>query len=218
MGKTYANCKSRHLGPLVQHKSVALASHWFFQSTLYMDTTERLWKFGLDVLLTAILAGLLRGHMRRLPLIAVAWCGAHTFNFFFNAHFWSLTKHFGSINQDWLAYQSELIRLQQRIGREPNILFAAAYGSLARARWSPHSDLDVRLVRAPGILSACCVCWFATYERARAFLCRFPLDLYVLDSYSSLAQLSECSQPIVLGGSDGLSMDDRIKAHGTHHE
>jgi hypothetical protein len=127
-------------------------------------------------------------------------------------------KHFGSVRHDWPTYQSEILRLQKRISHEPDIRFAAAYGSLARARWNPCSDLDVRLVRKPGLQSAIKVCWFATCERSRAFFCRFPLDIYVLDRYSLLSTMAESSQAVVLGGSDSVTRLDGTKVYGTDHE
>jgi hypothetical protein len=128
---------------------------------------------------------------------------AHTLNFVLNGQIWVVLKDFDEVHHTWLAFDLEVKRLRLRIAQEPSIVYAAAYGSLARNEWSPTSDLDVRLVRAPGLLSAWRVCWFVARERSRAFYQRFPLDIFVLDTFASLDKMSERDYPVVLGGSRG---------------
>jgi len=202
----YRVSKSKYMRPLLRHKSAAVAIHWLFQGILQMDATERAWKAALDAILAGaiffLFCWLKPMRLAQVYKAALALLAAHTINFLLNAHFWVVLKHFGSVSNDWTTYQAELMRLRQRIAAEPYIRFAAAYGSLARAQWSPHSDLDLRLVRAPGLNSALHVCWFATRERARAFFRRFPLDVYVLDQHASLANMAESACPVILGGSD----------------
>jgi predicted nucleotidyltransferase len=196
--KPYANIHSPWLSPIVTRKSGALALHWLFQGLLYMDPTERCFKLGLDLLLTLVFGGILHLWLA-LPLaIGAGFIVAHTLNFLFNGQMYGVLKTFGSVSHSGARLTAELERLRARVTEEPCILYAAAYGSLARGEWSETSDLDVRVVRAPGFRSAWRVCWFAAHERTRAFLKEFPLDIYVLDGYSSLAKVSEKSIPVVL--------------------
>jgi hypothetical protein len=183
---------------MVTRKSGALALHWLFQGLLYMDPTERWFKLGLDFFLTLVIGGML-GLWLSLPLaLGIGMLIAHTLNFLLNGQVYGVLKTFGGVRRTWAEFDWELKRMQNRVGQEPCILYAAAYGSLARDEWSETSDLDVRLVRAPGLRSAWRVCWFAARERARAFFKRFPLDVFVLDGRDSLEKISEKSIPVVL--------------------
>jgi hypothetical protein len=203
--KYYAVSDSPWLRPILRHRLGALIVHWIFQGMLYMDATERWFKLALDLLLSLVIGGIADLWWPRPLAIGLGIVVAHTLNLIFNGQIWVVLKHFGGVEHTWLEFKREAERLRVRIAQEPYILYAAAYGSLARGEWSPTSDLDVRLVRAPGLLSAWRVCWFAARERARAFWRRFPLDVFVLDRYSSLNRMSEKDFPVVLGGSDADS-------------
>jgi hypothetical protein len=200
--KVYAKVSNPWLRSVVKHRSGALLAHWLFQGLLYMDPTERWFKLGLDLVLTLIAGGVLGLWLPILPATLVGFLIAHTLNFLLNGQVYGVLKHFGSVQHTWEQFDEEVQRLRQRIAEEPSIVYAAAYGSLAREQWSPTSDLDLRLVRAPGIRSAWRVCWFAVQERARAFWNRFPLDLFVLDTCASLNRMAENDRPVVLGDSE----------------
>jgi hypothetical protein len=194
----YAVSNSPLFVPLLRRRSIALMTHWTFQCLLYMDRSERLFKLGFEVLLTIAIAVPLQ--LALTP--ALAWISAvligHTLNFIFNGQFWVVLKHFGHVRHTASQFQRELHRLQDEIRGEPSIVYAAAYGSIARGELKETSDLDVRLVRAPGVGNGLRSCWFAARQRTRAFWTRFPLDVYVLDGYASLAKLAEKDSPVVL--------------------
>lgn len=194
----YAKIESPWLRPIAGHKSGALAIHWVFQGMLYMDPTERWFKLGLDFLMGLVISMVLVVWFPLIIAIGLGFVVAHTFNFLFNGQIYGVLKTFGGIQNTQQEFDREVEQLKKRITQEPDIIFAAAYGSLARGEWSTTSDLDVRLVRAPGLRSAWRICWFALRERTRAFWKGFPLDLYVLDGYASLRKLSEKNRPVVL--------------------
>lgn len=195
----YAKMDTSWLGPVLEHPAGALASHWVFQGLLAMDRTERAFKLGLDGILWLLLGGALR-RVFHLPggwAAGLGFLGAHTLNFLFNGQVFGVLKHYGGVRRSREGFNAEVEGLQERMAREPDIVYAAAYGSLARGAWSPTSDLDVRIVRAPGLRSAWRVSWFAVAERTRALWRRFPLDLLVLDSCDGLEQMAE-KTPVVL--------------------
>jgi len=200
--KVYAKVRNPWLQAVVRHQSGALLTHWLFQGLLYMDPTERWFKLGLDLVLALIMGAVLALWLPVLPALVLGGLIAHTLNFLFNGQVYGVLKHFGSVRHTWEQFDGEVQRLRRRIAEEPSIVYAAAYGSLAREEWSPTSDLDLRLVRAPGVRSAWRVCWFAVEERTRAFWHRFPLDLFVLDTFASLNRMAENDRPVVLGGSE----------------
>lgn len=196
--KSYAKVESPWLRLLVSRRCGALASHWMFQGMLNMDRSERYFKVGLDLVLWMILTPILRIWLSGPLALGLGLWAAHTVNFVVNGQIYAVLKTFGKVQSTQISYEREVAMLSERLAREPAVLYAAAYGSLARGQWSPTSDLDVRLVRAPGWRSALRVCWFALRERSRAFWRRFPLDIFVLDSYASLERLAEKDSPVIL--------------------
>jgi predicted nucleotidyltransferase len=127
-------------------------------------------------------------------------------NFVINGQIYCVLKTFGGVRHTWEQYSAEIEALKGRIAREPCIEHAVVYGSLARDEWKPTSDLDVCLVRSPGLRGAWRVCAFALRERARAFRNGFPLDLFVLDTPASLDKKSEKASLVILGGSNHTSI------------
>jgi predicted nucleotidyltransferase len=196
----YAKVQSPLLKWLLGNKPGVLMSHWLFQGMLYMDKTERIFKLGLDFFLLLLFYPLLR---RRLPIrtsLVTGAIAAHTLNFFFNGHLWGALKHFGGITRTAQEFDAEVERLRRRVQDEPSIVFAAAYGSLARDEWTPTSDLDVRLVRAPGLRNGWRASLFTMQERSRALIKGFPLDIFVFDGEASLSKLAERQSPVILTG------------------
>jgi predicted nucleotidyltransferase len=194
----YYNVSERAiLRPLLGNPIVALSVHWVFQGMLNMDRTERLLRIGAEVVLMGIslLLFVLAG---KLPLIwaaVAAFLVAHTLNFLFNGQIWVVLKHFGLVRHSRAEFDEYLCQLSERVMAEPSIEYAAAYGSLVRGEWRPTSDLDVRLVRKPGVVSSLRACWFVLQERTRALINKFPLDVFVLDGPELLAEMRDDERP-----------------------
>jgi predicted nucleotidyltransferase len=72
------------------------------------------------------------------------------------------------------------------------------YGSLTRGELRPTSDLDVRLIRRPGLVNGLRACWFVLRERTRAHLTGFPIDFLVLDSPRLLKRMRPDEPPLVI--------------------
>jgi hypothetical protein len=195
--KHYARADTCWKQAIVGRKLGALVVHWLFQGILYMDPTERCFKLALDVVLAFAATLVLKLLLPSWMALGLGIISAHTANFFFNGQVYGVLKHFGGVRHTWPEFSCEVERLRERVVREPCVRYAAVYGSLARDAWCPESDLDVRLVRAPGVRNGCRACWFALCERARAFCRRFPLDLYVLDRNESLDRMSEKRAAII---------------------
>jgi predicted nucleotidyltransferase len=185
----YANVSHPALRWLLRSPVAAVAAHWFFQGMLYMDATERWFKLALDGLLTVLAAIPLRIWFRSDMAWLAAFILAHTLNFLFNGQLWGVLKHYGLVRLSRPVFESHLCQLSRRTRNEPSIRWAGVYGSLARGGWSPTSDLDVRLVRKPGVANALRACVFVLAERSRALLHRFPLDIYVLGDPGQLAAM-----------------------------
>lgn len=183
---------------LLRRPAFALFVHWTFQSILYMDVTERIFKVGLDILLFLMLAPLLALIMPLGFAILAALVTAHTLNFLCNAHPWVVLKHFHFLRHTRHYFKAEIDRLSTRALLEPSIAYAAVYGSTVRGELKEISDLDVRLVRKPGIQNGIRACWFTMCERTRAFVTGFPLDIYVFDGKESLGKMNHSEEGLIL--------------------
>lgn len=167
---------------------IAAGGHWVFQSMLYMDRGERSFKLTLDVLLTVPIALLLAFWWPGVQ--AISWPGAilgglivaHSLNFFFNAQLCALGANYGLVHVDYERLNRYAQALGRRAQQEPSIQYAAICGSLAQASISSDSDLDVRILRYPGLGNGIRAGWFVLCERTRAQFTWFPLDIYLFDS------------------------------------
>jgi hypothetical protein len=183
----YGKVPSRAGRWLLRTPLVALASHWTFQSLIYMDATERWFKVGLDAALTAGI-GIVASFWLSWPIAWVtAFLLAHTLNFLFNGHIWGALKHYGLVRHTQEEFKHKADVLLMRVRREPSIERILVGGGWWHGEWSPTSDFDVRLIRRPGWRNGLRACWFVLNERARAFFSGLALDVYVLDSDEALA-------------------------------
>lgn len=186
---SYAKFEPVIIRRLLRYPLVAVVIHWAFQSLFYMDSTERCFKLGLDVILTGLGAVALGTWLPTRVAWPVAFLVAHTLNFLFNAQLWGVLKHYGLVRTSYDEFYLYVKKLGQRASHDPSIQSLLVYGSLARLGWSPSSDLDARIIRRPGFTNGLRACWFLLLERSRAFVARFPLDVYVLDDRQSLVKL-----------------------------
>lgn len=187
--KGYAKFESSWVRRLLKSPLAAVGSHWIFQSLFYMDGTERRFKLGLNLALTIVFWLLFRQGLPRLTALLPAFLAAHTLNFLLNGHLWGALKHYGYVENSYDAFSAYTDGLAKRTKANQSIIFAAVYGSRVRGEWKATSDLDVRLVRRPGVWHGFRACWFCLSERTRALFSQFPLDIYVLDNKAGLGKL-----------------------------
>lgn len=165
---------------------------------LYMDIREAILKCALDVLLICVQYFVFTLNP------GIAFVIAHTFNMFFNGHFFALERHAGVGKNNPYGFINYVEDLKPRLESKSYISAAAAYGSLSRNVYSPTSDLDLRIV--PKSQSVCFFrsCIFAFFERFRAFLCGFPIDLYVFDARTLKIKMDPKEIPIVFFDGAGI--------------
>jgi hypothetical protein len=72
------------------------------------------------------------------------------------------------------------------------------YGSLARNAWNSRSDIDIRFLRAPGILNSIHSIFVLLRERSIAVINKQPLDAYLVDGTSFILKMRKDEKPIVL--------------------
>jgi len=197
-GIGYAKTNSKILQRLYRYPHFALASHWAFQSVFYLDSTERRFKIGLDILLTVFGTLLLSVWFSWWISCSIAFFIAHTLNFLLNGHLWGVLKHYGLVRHSHASFRGYVNEIINRTATVPAIKYVVAYGSLSREEWSSTSDLDTRIIRYPGYINGLRVCWFLVGERTRALLAGFPLDMYLLDDERSLQKLKPHERPVYL--------------------
>lgn len=191
---------SRPLRWVMGFTILGVTMHWFFQGLLYMDRTERAFKIFLDVFFTTIISLILSIWLSWTYAILSGFLIAHTLNFLFNGQIWVVLKHYGYVNKSNADFEFYIQGITGRINAKTCFTYAAIYGSFSRDQWKPSSDLDVRLVRYPGWINGFESSTFVLFERTRAILNSFPLDIYLLDSFQPLSFLREDELPIILLG------------------
>lgn len=183
---------------MLKHPLPAVVLHWVFQSLFYMDPTERWFKIGLDGIMTGAFMLILGPYLLLAPALILSFLAAHTLNFLLNGQLWGALKQYGLVHIPPETYKRYVLGLSQRGCEECSIQHLYVYGSLARQEWTPASDLDVRLVRYPGLSNGLRACWFVLKERSRALFVRFPMDIYVVDRMSGLEKLRSCERALDL--------------------
>jgi predicted nucleotidyltransferase len=176
-----------------------MVSHWLFQGLAYMDPTERAFKLGLDGLLALAIAAALLSMRWPAGLVAVvAILGAHSLNFLFNGQLRVVLKWHGIGRVPKAAIEVELVRIAARLTANPAIRDGYVFGSLSRGELHDGSDLDIRVIRAPGLRAGLTACFAVLTERSRSLRSGVPLDIYVWDSPASLARMRADEKPISL--------------------
>lgn len=202
-GKTYANINIGFLTPIFRLKIVVIFTNWVFQGQLYADQTEKAFKIILDTLLTVALFFV-------IPLpnvitrLLVAFLISHSLNWIFNGQLFALAKNFDIVHNEPQRIIDYANGIKIRASRERSIDCVAVYGSLSRDEIKPTSDLDVRIIRKPGIINGLRACMFGLMERSRALFNRFPLDMFVVDGTEHLQKMRDDEPPQILYDPNGI--------------
>lgn len=185
---------------------LVLLKQWIHQGFTYLDKTEMycriVWESAL-FLFTGI--WLLR--IAGLDIIragVVSFFIVHTLNWIFNYNFWTcMTFTFPQIkNPGNAATIRYLEKLQKRMIKYNAVGGCMLYGSISRQKWHNKSDLDMRILRKPGLLNAIAGYLIVFSERVLAVFSMQPLDLYLADSTAFLLKMRTDEFPVFLKNSD----------------
>ncbi|MGI6078833.1 MAG: hypothetical protein ACOYCB_11885 [Fastidiosipilaceae bacterium] len=172
-----------------------------------MDKTEKAFKIFTDVCLIFSIYYLVNYSCPWTISILVAVFLGHTINWIINGQIFVVFKNLKLIKNDHDTFREYIDEIQSRIKGEPSIQSAAAFGSLSRESLKETSDLDVRIIRKPGVLNGIRACVFVLLERSRGLYSGFPIDIFVLDSLDSLENLNDDEIPVILCDSDNTLMN-----------
>lgn len=202
-GKTYANIDIGILTPIFRFKFVIIITNWIFQGLLYSDKTEKLFKILLDLMLAVILSNFISFSNSIYLNCLFSFLISHTLLFVFNGQLFALAKNFDLVHSEPQRIIDYANGLRRRAFNEKSINCVLVYGSLVRGEIKTTSDLDVRIIREPGIVNGLNACIFGLFERSRALMYRFPLDMYVIDNELHLSKMRIDEKPILLMGRKG---------------
>lgn len=176
--------------------SIIIGINWFFQSLLYMNMSEKILKIFVDLTFFIIIFFLLKNTLNILEAFILSFFLAHSINWLFNGHIFALLKTFDIIETQPEKFNKYFDDISKRSSKENSICAVAIFGSFSREELKKTSDLDIRVVKKPGMINSLKSSFFVMIERTKAFLNKFPLDIYLLNDYEDLSELGE--PPVII--------------------
>jgi len=181
-----------------------LPRNWLHQGMTYMDNGEMSVRIFLEIIQILFAWCLLWSlGFDQFPIwmsLVVSIFLIHTFNWIANGNFWALMLFvFPKLkNRGERETCSYLNAMADRLGAFKSIGGLAIYGSISRNAWHDRSDVDIRIIRNPGLVNLLIVALLTMRERILSCLARQPLDLFLADEVTSLKRMRSDETPIFL--------------------
>lgn len=176
-----------------------------------MNRVEIVYKLMVDVILTALIAVFFfseggADEINATNLI-LSFLLAHTINWIINGQPVALLMHIdiGSNNAEYFIRYIE--RLEKRIKKKTYFAACASYGSLSVGNYNPKSDIDIRIIMKESLWSQVRTANFCFWERVRAFLSFFPLDLYAFTLEEVKRKMSPKEPPVIFSDAESILKD-----------
>lgn len=186
-----------------QSKPGRLLSNWAMQGMLYMNRVEIIFKLFLDVVLAVIIwAAIFNQHELMYWLVSLLL--AHTVNWIINCQPVALLMHLDWGRNDPRHFIEYVEGLERRIHGKSFIAAAASFGSLSKGKYGEKSDIDIRFVLRDRPLDRIALAGYCVYERMRAAINGFPLDLYAFDLEEMKRKMNMDELPVIFFDPDGL--------------
>lgn len=188
------------LSPGWSRSALVLLVNWVHQGFLSLGRTDRFGKILIEGLLatTALLLLTSGAGLALLPAISLSLVIAHTGNWILNTNVHATRRAGGRFRTSEGRLKKALVLLEHRL-RRARIAGAVLGGSGLRGGWGPTSDLDVHVVRRPGVLGGLGGLWAVLKERTRAFFTRIPLDIYLEDPAGGRLAAVATASGIIVG-------------------
>lgn len=185
-------------------KPQTLIKNWIHQGLLYMDKGEQSFKIFTEMVEVLLLFKFLSEFAQSVESVAgvamISFVIVHTFNWVTNNLFWSIVM-FAFPNLKNRGMEQTILYLKNmadRLRANKSITGMALYGSISRGQWHSRSDLDIRLLRAPGFLNLIRANLVMMRERFFAFLLRQPTDIFLADGVKFLSKMRSDEIPVLL--------------------
>jgi len=216
--KAPAWLKSSFLIKLYQSIPGVVLSNWLAQCMLYAEPVEILFKLSLELTIFIFIGGVYWGFadFSFLSIIFIALI-THTITFFVNGHFFALGRFFGIVDNEPKPFIDYPDGIRKRLANKKCIIAFVMFGSLSREKFSPSSDLDIRIIASDGFINNFKACFLLFIERFRALLNKYPLDAYVVTKEKGLEKLSIDEPPIVLFDKEGF-IPNQYRMHFEYDE
>ena len=185
-------------------KPQTLIKNWIHQGLLYMDRGEQIFKLFIEavefLLIFVFLSGFVKNDLGVTGIAMSSFLIVHTFNWITNNLFWSIVMFaFPNLkNRGMEKTVQYLENMADRLRGNKSISGMALYGSISRRQWHNRSDLDIRLLRAPGGFNLLLANFVMMRERFIAFLLRQPTDIFLADDVKFLAKMRSDENPVLL--------------------
>jgi len=180
-------------------------SNWLLQGIFHADKSEKLYKIFFTVFFWIILFIIffVRFNFSLTRSIVFGFLVSHTLNWVINNNLFVLLVH----RIRWIKTSkpllfSQLFRIQNRLKRLSNkkwLLYSVSHGGICNGTLNSHSDIDVSLIRKPGLKNMIMSIIFYVKEKKYADLKGVPLDIFICDTPENCINRSKGQKnPIVL--------------------
>jgi predicted nucleotidyltransferase len=171
---------------------IVIVINWIFQGILYTKRTETIFKILFEIFIFLPICFLLTllSDLSFLVVIISLFL-SHTINWLVNNNLFSLFKTFGFIHTSDKKISEYIENLTAESQHNPSLMWVGLFGSFSKDAGTTSSDIDIRIVRFPGVTKAFTANVFIQRQRLWANSHKFPLDIYLLDNMSELNYMVE---------------------------
>lgn len=192
-------------------KLVNIPRNWLHQAFTYMDSGERGFRVVVELVELAGIFYFIRWAVPEMSVAAALVLGGvvvHTWNWVTNGLFWVvIIQTFPQLTNPGAINTVRFIGdMSERLKRCDCITGLAVYGSVSRGAWHSRSDIDMRILRRPGLGSLIRAAVLTMRERFYALLAGQPMDVYLADDTDFLTKLRADETPLLL-----IKRDERLE-------
>lgn len=179
---------------------ILLFSNWVFQGILRADKTEQIYKIGFTLFFSFFFYFIFDSYLDSQFDLLLSFISGHSLNWIVNGNFYVIFIHRLLIvklsKKDLFDY---LGLLRNKLENVDWVLYSASFGSICGGKLKDSSDLDVSIVRKPGLKNAIKSIWFALREKKIADFKRIPLEIYISDTpENSINRFKAETCPVIL--------------------
>lgn len=177
-----------------------IISSWMFQGMLRADKTEKAYKIAFSLISSYIFYAYFNRHLSTMPSVLCGLALGHTANWLINGNLSLLFVHILLVKradpQNIFFY---LFYLRNESIKCKWIKYAGVLGSISRGDLKPSSDVDVSIVRKPGLGNALKAIVFSIKQKKIADAMGVPMELYISDSVrNSVVRYKDENCPVIL--------------------
>jgi hypothetical protein len=186
-------------------KWLQIPFNWLMQGIFHADTSEKIYKIAFTLFFTVLFYFLLNLYfpLSFIVNLLIAFGIAHTLNWFINCNFYVLFVHRMKIartsKKELFNQLSDIQNRLEGIKDKSWIRYSVSHGGICKGTLNEHSDIDVSLIRKPGLGNLIKAILFYVKEKKYADLKKVPLDIFICDTPENcMIRAKRQKNPIVL--------------------